>query len=391
MGVVSYFSNLLNRSASNELNKILGSSILSGYVTVGDHNILNSSDVYRFMKDVSDMVACSNFTVENYKGDDVNNVLANKFKKRPNDYLTNFEFKKLLIHQFLLYGEVFVVRENDDFHIVKGIRVEVIDGQKVYKYEENILPYRSVAHIKNIGTSHLNGIGLIDMASSTLDSIANAEKTVNDKYTKGGLLAYMLKIDAHLSPNNKQQMSLITNIQNKLTQTQDKGKTVIIPLSKGYSIESIESPIDDEKIINYLKVYKKEVTKYFGFDPDAYSKLIENDLEKAALYLYNWIVKPLLRNVDEHLTFLFYGEKSSLSIKTRVDLTEYITMKDRITNNYNLVRSAIYTPDDARLSLGKDALNTEQSSKLYISKDLTGINELDTSEGGETNDSKETN
>ena len=48
-------------------------------------------------------------------------------------------------------------------------------------------------------------------------------------------------------------------------------------------------------------------------------------------------------------------------------------MSQKITNTQGLVRTMVYTPDDARVDLGAERLNTEESTKLYASKDLIGL------------------
>ncbi|MDG8483911.1 phage portal protein, partial [Streptococcus pneumoniae] len=78
----------------------------------------------------------------------------------------------------------------------------------------------------------------------------------------------------------------------------------------------------------------------------------------------------------EHLTALLLGEDSGLKIKFRHDLLDFVGIKTKTEIAYNLVRTMIATPDDARKMLGWDPLNTEESSKLYVSKDLVGIDRL---------------
>lgn len=36
----------------------------------------------------------------------------------------------------------------------------------------------------------------------------------------------------------------------------------MIPLGKGYSIDTLKSPLDDEKTLAYLNVYKKDLGKF---------------------------------------------------------------------------------------------------------------------------------
>lgn len=363
---------------SQRLNKkLFGSSILSGQVVLGDETILSSSDVYHYLLAISNMIACAKWEIEDENGVNLIDDNVKKVLRKPNGYLTGFEFKRLLVNVYLLQGEAFIVKDNNQLHIMKGITPEITDqGIKVFKYDGYTLYQNEVCQIKNIGLSSNYGYGLMDLAKNTLEGVINAEKAITDKYKKGGLLAYLLKLDTHLSPKNTLQNQMVELIQDTLEEIPDEGKTVIIPLSKGYNIEGFESPVQDEKILDYLNVYKPELAKFLGFDPDAYNALLKVDLEKAAIYLKSFVVDPIIQNICEHLTFLFYGDTSDKRINLNVDIKKYLTMSQKITNVQGLLRSMVYTPDDGRRDLNVDALNTEESTRLYASKDLVGLDDL---------------
>lgn len=374
----------INRSYKRSKSYALGSSILSGQVSLGDDNILSSSDVYHYMNAISNMFACGKWEIENQDGTNIENRSLLKLLNHPNGYLSGFEFKKLLSNVYLLNGEAFVVKDEHQLHLIKNIQPEITDeAVKVFKYNGHTLHQNEVCQIKNMGVSLNEGVGIIELARETMEGVLNGEKTLTDKYKKGGLLAYLLKLETHLSPKNTLQNEMVEKIQDLLSEIQDEGKTVIIPLSKGYSIEGFESPVDDEKILKYLSVYKPELAKFFGFNPDAYNALLKNDLEKAAIYLKSFVVDPFLQNVCEHLTSLLFGEDSENRVNLVIDIKKYLTMSQKITNTSNLIRSSAYRPDDGRLDLGLEALNTEESTRLYASKDLISLEDL-----GDLNQSK---
>ena len=120
----------------------------------------------------------------------------------------------------------------------------------------------------------------------------------------------------------------------------------------------------------------QNLQSFLGFDPDAYNQLLKVDLEKAAIYLKAFVVDPIVQNVCEHLTELYFGPESTNRISLTIDIKKYLTMSQKITNTQGLVRTMVYTPDDARVDLGAERLNTEESTKLYASKDLIGLDEL---------------
>ena len=125
------------------------------------------------------------------------------------------------------------------------------------------------------------------------------------------------------------QNAMLDAIQGQLEEIPDEGKTVIIPLSKGYAIEGFESPVQDDKILSYLNVYKPELAKFLGFDPDAYNQLLKVDLEKATIYLKAFVVDPIVQNVCEHLTELYFGPESTNRISLTIDIKKYLTMSQK--------------------------------------------------------------
>lgn len=373
MGIRSWFRKMKKRSTKADL----GSSILAGQIALADDNILSSSDIYHYMTAISNIFACGKWEIEDEKGANTDDPNVLNVLNRPNGYLTGFEFKRLMANVYLLNGETFVVKDLNQLHIMKGIQPEITEQAiKQFRYNGYTLYQNEVCQIKNIGVSNNQGAGILDLAKNTLEGVMNAEKALTDKYKKGGLLAYLLQLETHLSPKNTLQNTMVESITGLLEEIQDEGKTLIIPLSKGYSIEGFESPVQDDKILEYLNVYKPELAKFLGFDPDAYNALLKNDLEKAAIYLKSFVVDPFVQNVCEHLTFLFYGADSSKRINLNIDIKKYLTMSQKITNVSSLIRTMAYTPDDGRVDMGLERLNTEESTKLYASKDLVGLDEL---------------
>ncbi|MDR4442626.1 phage portal protein, partial [Bacillus cereus] len=105
--------------------------------------------------------------------------------------------------------------------------------------------------------------------------VMSAENTLTDKYKKGGLLAFLLKLDAHINPQNGTQSKLIKKILDQLESIDDARSVKMIPLGKGYEIETLKSPLDDEKTLAYLNVYKKDLGKFLGINVDTYTELIK--------------------------------------------------------------------------------------------------------------------
>ncbi|OMC81858.1 portal protein [Viridibacillus sp. FSL H7-0596] len=395
MGLRNRFSNFLLRQVEQRgwIEDGFANTLRYSGRYVNDENILESSDVYELLQDISNQIMLADIVVENENGEEIKNDLALRILQQPNDYLTRSEFLKLMTNTYLLSGEVFPVLDGDQIHIARNVYTELDDRLiEHFKINGTEIPSFMIRHIKNIGVNHLKGSGLLELGKNTLEGVMSAEKVLTEKYKKGGLLAFLLKLDANINPQNAAQSKLIKAILNQLEDIDESRSVKMIPLGKGYEIETMESPIDDEKILAYLNVYKKDLGKYLNINVDTYQALIKSDLEKAMMYLYNKAAKPIMCNLEDHLSLLFFGKNSKKRIKFKVNILDFVTYSTKTNIGYNIVRTGITNPDNVAEMLGFPKQNTPESQAIYISNDLSKIGEkkatADSLEGGDEGDEK---
>lgn len=393
LGLRDRFSNYLYRQAEKRgwFEDIFSNTIRYGGVYANDDNILESSDVYELLQDISNQMMLAEIVVEDHKGNEIKDHPTLRVLKNPNNYLTQSEFIKLMTNTYLLQGEVFPVFDVDQLHLATNVCTE-LDDRLIEHFNINgqEIPPFMIRHIKNIGSNHLKGVGILDLGRNTLEGVMNAEKVLTDKYSKGGLLAYLLKLDAHINPQNAAQSKLINAVLDQLESIDESRTVKLIPLGKGYSIEGLKSPIEDEKILAYLNVYKKDLGKFLGINVDTYTALIKSDLEKAMMYLHNKAVRPIMKNFEDHLSLLFFGKNSDKRIKFKINILDFVTYTTKTNIGYNIVRTGITSPDNVAEMLGFPKQNTPETQAVYISNDLTKIGEKkatdDSLKGGDEND-----
>ncbi|MEK4650838.1 phage portal protein [Niallia sp. FSL W8-0954] len=391
-------SNYLYKQAEKRgaIVDIYNNAIRYGGRYVNDENILESSDVYELMQDISNQIMLADYIVEDEHGNEVKNHWALKTLRNPNNYLTGSEFKKLMTNIYLLQGEVFPVLDGDRLHLATNVYPELDDRLiEHYKINGEEIPCSMIRHIKNIGTNHLQGAGLMQLGKNTLEGVMSAEKVLTDKYKKGGLLAFLLQLDAHINPQNGAQSRLIKKILDQLEKIDESRSVKMIPLGKGYKIETLESPIDDQKTLAFLNVYKKDLGKFLGINVDTYTALIKSDLEKAMMYLHNKAVKPIIRNFEDHLSLLFFGRDSKFRIKLKINILDFVSYSTKTNIGYNIVRTGITSPDNVAEMLGFPKQNTPETQAIYISNDLSKIGDKkatdDSLKGGDGNGQEEGN
>lgn len=344
------------------------------YVT--DSSIMESSDVYELVQDISNQVALAEPVVIGPNGDEIKNHHLLKILRNPNNYLTGFEFSKLETNTLLINGEAFPFTDQDQLHLAYGVTTKINDKlQEEFEMNGQKIPSSMIRHEKNMGVDAIKGAGIIDLAKNTLDGVLSAEKVLTDKYTKGGLLAFLLKLDAHINPNNSAQTKIVKAILDQLEGTQDDSNHSVkmIPLGKGYSIETLKSPVDDAAILNYLGVYKKDLGKFLGINVDTYQALMKSDIEKAMMYLHNKAVKPILKNKSEHYSALFFLPNSGYQVEWKINILDFVPYSTKTNIGYNIVRTGITSPDNVAEMLGFPRQNVPETQAIYISNDLTEI------------------
>lgn len=395
MGLRDRLSNFLYRQVEKRgwFEDIFSNTIRYGGRYVNDDSILKSSDVYELLQDISNQMMLADIVIEDSSGNEIKNHPSLKILKNPNNYLTQSEFIKLMTNTYLLQGEVFPVLDMDQIHLAANVYTELDDRLiEHFKINGTDIPAFMIRHIKNIGSNHLKGVGILELGKNTLEGVMSAEKVLTDKYSKGGLLAYLLKLDAHINPQNAAQSKLINAILDQLEAIDESRTVKLIPLGKGYTIDSLKSPIEDEKILAYLNVYKKDLSKFLGINVDTYTALIKSDLEKAMMYLHNKAVRPIMKNFEDHLSLLFFGKNSGKQIKFKINILDFVPYSTKTNIGYNIVRTGITSPDNVADMLGFPKQNTPETQAIYISNDLSKIGEKkatdDSLKGGDENDKK---
>lgn len=360
------------------LEDIFGKTTRYGQRYVTDSSIMESSDVYELVQDISNQVALATPVVIGPDGQEIDNHFLLNILNNPNDYLTGFEFSKLETNTLLINGETFPLTDRDQLHLAYGVTTKINERlQEEFSMNGQDIPAQMIRHIKNIGTDSLKGAGIIDLAKNTLEGVLSAEKVLTDKYSKGGLLAFMLKLDAHINPNNSAQTQIVSKILDQLEGTQDDSNHTVkmIPLGKGYSIETLKSPVDDAAILNYLGVYKKDLGKFLGINVDTYQALMKSDIEKAMMYLHNKAIKPILKNKSDHYTALFFTPNSGYRVEWKINILDFVPYSTKTNIGYNIVRTGITSPDNVADMLGFPKQNTPETQAIYISNDLSRIGE----------------
>ena len=105
---------------------------------------------------------------------------------------------------------------------------------------------------------------------------------------------------------------------------------------------------------------------------DTYTELIKEDIEKAMMYIHNKAVRPIMKNFEDHLSLLLWS-KFGETIKFKINILDFVTYSNKTNIGYNLVRTAITSPDNVADMLGFLCKVQRNHKAIYISNDVTEI------------------
>ncbi len=91
LGLRDRFSNFLFKQAEKRglFEDIFNNTVRYGGRYAGDDNILESSDVYELLQDISNQMMLAEIVVEDKDGKEIKNDSVLKVLKNPNNYLTS--------------------------------------------------------------------------------------------------------------------------------------------------------------------------------------------------------------------------------------------------------------------------------------------------------------
>ena len=199
----------------------------------------------------------------------------NSILRRPNEWQTGYEFRKLMTARVLAYGNAYarIIRSRGEIKSLipiepKQIEVKLNDDMKVeYWYNGKFriqLPSDDIFHLKNLSLDGIKGVSVLTYARYAIDMSVNAE-------TFGGaLFRNKLQPGAILTmPENKQMdEKKLTKLQNSFSNLTGPSKqhwTVI--LEDGMQWKPFSMTANDAQFVESRKFQRSEIAMFFGIPP----------------------------------------------------------------------------------------------------------------------------
>ncbi len=307
-----------------------------------------------------------------------NNPLYKVLHDRPNPYMTSTVFWSTIEFNRNHYGNAYAwiqgAGKKIQLWILPSNEVEVwyddaciladvpdiyylySKGGKLYKFgSEEILHFKTSNTLDGI-----TGISVQDQLKATIGGNEKAQKLINKMYDSGFTAKAVLQYTGSLSDDNAKAFAKGIEDYSKGA-LKDQGVENIIPIPLGASLQPLNIKLADNQFIEVKQYTALQIASAFGIKPyqiGDYTKSSYASAEAQQLSFYVDTLLYIIKQYEEELTYkLLSAEEidNGLHFKFNVAVILRADLKTQIDSLSTAVNSFLYTPNEARAMLDKEA------------------------------------
>lgn len=350
-----------------------------------DESVLAESTYFACMKVLSE--AIGKLPLKLLKYNDRNGVeTARKnplyfiLHDRPNPYVTSATFWSTVEYNRNHYGNAYVwiqgAGKDMKLWILPSTDVEVwYDDGKIladqpdiyYMYSAGGKVYQfgseEILHFKTSNTlDGLVGVSVQDQLHMTIGGAVKSQKMLNRMYESGFTAKAVLQYTGSLSDDNAK--AFVKGVEKYAKgELADEGIENIIPIPLGAQLTPLNVKLADNQFIEVKQYTALQIASAFGIKPyqiGDYTKSSYASAEAQQLSFYVDTLLYIIKQYEEELTYKLlspdevtdgYHFKFNVAVILRADL------QTQINTLATAVNSFIYTPNEARAMLDKEAVD----------------------------------
>jgi len=327
--------------------------------SVNSDNALRIMAVNSCVRLIAGGVADLSLYLFNKEGKRINSSSAlYVLENAPNNYLTPYEFKELIMTHLLLRGNFFA-------QIIKNRLGEVVELIPLYpdrvsmKFKETDagliityivqsdngvveLPKSEVLHIKNISHDGLWGLNNIELAKSSLEISASAQQYAKRYFDTDGSPVVILKHPSHLG---EEALKSLKNSWSANYMGANK-RTGIAVLEEGMEFERVTISNSDAQFLESREFQDKEIAKLFGVPYSLLDDTTSNkSISELSQHFVKFTLRPWLSRIEKALTSSLLPKTQSF--KFNIDGLLRGDMEARY-NSYNVAMQRFMTINEIR-------------------------------------------
>lgn len=406
--LINFFKNLFthpNETTIRETGSIaLGSGFTQTAKYISTIELLTMGDFIRCVQMIGDSIAEVDFNLYKlekgvWKYDTTNawNVLLNK---TPNDEISAYEFKKIIVNNLFIYGRAFiyifrdkagkpielipmysnyvkrVVNNGVPEYFITSTNGDTNDYKKTQEILETKIPAEDIIYIPWEQFDNVQNSEFRTLYINTLNKIKENDKsTLNAFKNDTGLSLWVKLPDA----SNKQQRLMVAQGLKETHEVLKETGMLAFVYDDKMTIESNDKFISSPISIELRKYVAQELASKFGIPPAFLG--IENpnqSLSQTSKYYLDRAVKPILMRIIKKIEYAIFKElglkKEKYKIRYNTLFLEGLDAKEKIDVASKGVNGGIFTINEARDYVGLDPI--ENGDVLFANGTLQPIHQV---------------
>lgn len=312
------------------------------------------------------------------------NPLYRVLHDRPNRYMTATNFWSTVEYNRNHYGNAYVLintykngkkKGQTDLWILPSNEVEVwYDDRKclkdqpdiyyIYNSPEGRISFGSeeILHFKSSNTlDGYVGISVADQLKKTIRGSQKAQTLINNMYESGFTAKAVLQYTGSLNDANVD--TFIKGIESYAKgKLKNKGIENIIPIPVGSTLTPLNVKLADNQFVEVKQYTALQIASAFGIKPTQigdYTKSSYASAEAQQLAFYVDTLLYIIKQYEEEISYKLLSDddiKDGLHFKFNVAVILRADLKTQIESLSKAVNSFLYTPNEAREMLDKEAV-----------------------------------
>ena len=307
-------------------------------------------------------------------------TLERILNKEPNPYQDISSFRRALIMDLIIDGNIFLYYDGVGLYHLPADKVTVVSDKKTfvnsYVYDNGSVTYYpdEIIHIKeNSYKTVYRGSSRLEPALGTMNLILKMRKFQTNFFDNGAVPGLVLLSENVL--NDRLKARLTTEWQNKF-KPESGGRRPII-LDGGLTVDQISNiNFQELDFQNAIKESEVVILKALGIPPLLLDSGNNANLRPNHRLYYLETIIPIINKINSSLS-KFFGydiyEDTTYIEALRPEL------RDQAAYLQSLVNAGIITRNEARLELGREAM--EGHDELVIPQNIAG-SAVNPSQGG---------
>lgn len=298
----------------------------------------------------------------------------------PNLFQDVNSFKRNLVLDYLLDGNVFIYYDGVHLYHLPAINVKIYEDDKTWveKYEYNEVIYRpdEIIHIKENSFENIyRGVSRLSPAEHSMNLLSSMRSFQDNFFENGAIPGLVLKSPNTLSEKIKERM--IRSWTSKYN-PKTGGRRPLI-LDGGLELEDLTKiNFKDLDFQNSIEANEKIILKAIGIPPLLIDGGNNANIKPNMRLYYLETILPIVRqfNFAFERFFGFVIKEDAVHIPALQP-----ELKELSSYHTSLVNGGVITPNEARAALGMEKIKDQDMDTIRIPANIAG-SAGDPSEGG---------